>query len=913
MVCKIRFLFLNSLYHPTGGSFRGRIMVKWECYIEKKGNETGMEDMFRKLTMRYPLRDYQQRVMDRIDLLMEDDKLHVAAAPGAGKTVLGLEVIRHLGERTLILVPTINLRNQWKERFADIYFGGNGSLQEGLFSTDFRSPGLITCMTYQAMYQAETQDRGEGRAETDEATETDEKKPDETEAEDGAAIGNAGLLQAFCRENRIGTVCLDEAHHLKREWWKALTNLLAGIRVKLVALTATPPMDTSDTEWKRYIGLCGEIDMEISIPEMVGKKCLCPHQDFLYIATPLRNEEEKIRILQAETDEAVTEILRNPSLYTEIRNHPVLRAPEEKQEVLLAHPAFLTHILAYMLFVKKTWQVELEGDRFQAEKAFSGWDKRILSVFREEERKHPEELHYRGYMDVADYFVPLMRDILEHDPASFSEQLRTWLSERLIRCHMMKNGKITDKSDDEIDKILGKSGAKLDAITDIIRQESRNMGENLRCLVLMDHIRKEDMAKVESDALLSEPGVSTVFEKLRREEHLGNLEKYFAADTAENPVARRTYRTRLGVLSGSMVILPDPLMERLLAETDWKGSAKKLGLTGYSLIEQRQDRSDSLVSLVTGYFTEGAVEILIGTAALLGEGWDAPAVNTLIIGSASRMYVKTNQMRGRALRIRSGAPDKAANIWHLMAYLPGTDNTGEVQAMRQRFLSITGLSMDGREISSGWERLVPAEQQAVYAMNLRQIAGKSEGWNSMMFRYAADRESMRHAWERMAGEYRALAVRDVVTVETGPSYKASGGLPLKRLSRLADGMARTLQEKGMLHSGACVRPEKRGNRQMFYLDDVSERDARLFASCMKEALAAGTVPKYLVQFGFFRKNYASVPSILNAKGVAESFAGNTGGKLIPVSTDKGKKILLKQRLRESMADPESVKNVRRVL
>ena len=165
---------------------------------------------------------------------------------------------------------------------------------------------------------------------------------------------------------------------------------------KLIALTATPPMDTSDLEWRRYISLCGEIDLEISIPEMVVKKCLCPHQDFLYIATPLRSEEERIRLLQAETDAAVTEILRNPSLYMEIRNHPVLRAPEEKQEVLLAHPAFLTHILDYMLFMKKTWQVELEGDRFRAEKTFSGWDKRILKQFRQEEVRLFQNLIYHS-------------------------------------------------------------------------------------------------------------------------------------------------------------------------------------------------------------------------------------------------------------------------------------------------------------------------------------------------------------------------------------------------------------------------------------------------------------------------------------------------------------------------------------
>ena len=79
------------------------------------------QNFFTNVSFCYPFRDYQSRVLRQIEDLLDDQKLHIVAAPGSGKTVLGFEVIRRLNRKTLILVPTINLRNQWKERFFDLF------------------------------------------------------------------------------------------------------------------------------------------------------------------------------------------------------------------------------------------------------------------------------------------------------------------------------------------------------------------------------------------------------------------------------------------------------------------------------------------------------------------------------------------------------------------------------------------------------------------------------------------------------------------------------------------------------------------------------------------------------------------------------------------------------------------------
>ena len=57
-------------------------------------------------------RDYQERVLANSQRYLADRKLHIVAAPGSGKTTLGIELIRRLGAPCLILSPSITIRQQ---------------------------------------------------------------------------------------------------------------------------------------------------------------------------------------------------------------------------------------------------------------------------------------------------------------------------------------------------------------------------------------------------------------------------------------------------------------------------------------------------------------------------------------------------------------------------------------------------------------------------------------------------------------------------------------------------------------------------------------------------------------------------------------------------------------------------------
>ncbi len=55
----------------------------------------------------WPWRNYQGRVLSELDLHLDDNHLHIIAAAGSGKTVLGLEVVRRLDAPAVIFAPTI--------------------------------------------------------------------------------------------------------------------------------------------------------------------------------------------------------------------------------------------------------------------------------------------------------------------------------------------------------------------------------------------------------------------------------------------------------------------------------------------------------------------------------------------------------------------------------------------------------------------------------------------------------------------------------------------------------------------------------------------------------------------------------------------------------------------------------------
>ena len=93
---------------------------------------------------------YQKRVLDELEYHLNDSKLNVVAAPGAGKTTLGIEVILRLKNPAFILAPTITIKNQWKQRILDNFLPSD--FNPDLISTDIKNLTEITISTYQGLH-----------------------------------------------------------------------------------------------------------------------------------------------------------------------------------------------------------------------------------------------------------------------------------------------------------------------------------------------------------------------------------------------------------------------------------------------------------------------------------------------------------------------------------------------------------------------------------------------------------------------------------------------------------------------------------------------------------------------------------------------------------------------------------------
>ena len=71
--------------------------------------------LFTTLHFQHPFRKYQQMILEVI-ARAEDHKHHIVAPPGAGKTIVGLELIRRSGRPAIVFAPTTTIQRQWQEK-----------------------------------------------------------------------------------------------------------------------------------------------------------------------------------------------------------------------------------------------------------------------------------------------------------------------------------------------------------------------------------------------------------------------------------------------------------------------------------------------------------------------------------------------------------------------------------------------------------------------------------------------------------------------------------------------------------------------------------------------------------------------------------------------------------------------------
>jgi len=569
---------------------------------------------FEGVAFRGTFRDYQQHVLSDLDTHIEDKKVHIVAAPGSGKTILGLEIIRRLGGPALILSPSVVIRQQWSQRFEERFLPPGSDISDYV-SCSLRDMKLMTSVTYQSLHSAWTRQTEERDEDDEDGMEEGCTRTDYTDFDLVGAVRAAG----------VKTICVDEAHHLKAEWQRALEGFIAAVQGEMfiVALTATPPYDSQPGEWKRYIGVCGEIDEEISVPELVKQRTLCPHQDYIYFNYPTREEVAKVKGYREEAERCAQELLHGEAFGAALNCCRVLTNFPAMEELLTENAK---GFIAVLVLAKE------RGEEIH---------KRLARLLIPGGRLPAYRL---AFAETAFQFII-------DQPELFSPEAGQTIRKALSKAGFYDKRRVCLQYSDSLQRMLVSSNGKLESIQHIVEAESACMGSRLRMLILTDYIRRDMMNIVGTDQPIGAIGTVTAFEAVRRSAGRG---------------------VRVALLSGTLVILPDEALDTVRALAEQLGvpmAVKPLAGTSHSEAVFGGANKHK-VAVLTAAFEAGYIHVLVGTKALLGEGWDSPCINSLILASFVGSFVLTNQMRGRAIRTDRNDPDKTANIWHLVTIEP---------------------------------------------------------------------------------------------------------------------------------------------------------------------------------------------------------------------------------------------------
>lgn len=867
-------------------------------------------------------RNYQARILENADKYMSDGKIHIVAAPGSGKTTLGIELIRRMNGKALVLAPSITIREQWAARIEEAFLC-EGVQGEDYLSQNLKQPKAITIATYQALHSAMTKFRGmQENVESESGTEIDESLS-EAEEVDYSSFDLVGAI----KEAGIEVLCLDECHHLRSEWWKALEEFKKQVdNLKIIALTATPPYDSTPAMWTRYMNMCGQIDEEITIPELVKEGSLCPHQDYVYFNYPTKEEEQEVRRFEERSKAMTEKLMRDSQFLAYVRSHKGLSG-QLSDDLLLDNPAYLASLLIYLQSKNAAFPFRLQ---------------RLLGA-----KKLPS-------MNVQ-WMECLLQGFLYDDVDSYicEKTYRELLIADLKSNGLIEKKKVVMTKSAAVEKMLTNSLGKCNSIRNIVFHEYETSGQNLRLLVLTDYIRKEyekAIGNMEHDT--NSLGVLPFFEMLRRENE------------------KKQKQIRFGVLCGSVVIIPAEAKEALEQEIGTSGKVifGKIGNlpeTDYLKVTA-VGNAHFLTGAVTNIFSKGYMQVLIGTKSLLGEGWDSPCINSLILASFVGSFMLSNQMRGRAIRVFKEQPEKTSNIWHLVCLRPwnevlkADDNqiSEDYSMLERRMEHFLGLHYTENTIENGMGRLsiikMPFNKTNIDKINkqMLKMSGQrdklKERWNSALAIYdkmdIVDETEVKDKfvtsvvfWDAILTTILAVILSLIGAIGAGLVAVASrngniagicyflivvglAGImlrfpkifmlrsPLKRLQAFGNGIRKALEEQRLLEETHCkVVAESSGpDNHIIYLSGGSGRDKALFAQCVNEFFDVIDNQRYILVKSWGHKGingFYAIPNCFSKKKEdAERFAkcmhpyiGNYD--CVYTRNEKGRKLLLEGRVK----------------
>lgn len=609
--------------------------------------------------------------------------------PGAGKTRVGLEAVvaqllDHPDTRAVVLAPNTAIQSQWIAEAEAL----------GLRASDDKDLGSpVTCLTYQslAVFDSEAEDAGPG------AGIVDRLHPN-----------GVALFERIRSLPRLLLV-LDECHHLLEVWGRLLAELLHAVEsAQVLALTATPPESLAGEQLRLVRQLFGDILYRVSVPAVVKEGHLAPFDELVWLTTPTPTEEDWLAS-QAVRFTELTTMLTTPGFGT------------------VGFYQWLTARFVAPVPVETTWAALAAREAELCDAALRMHHAGLLELprgarLREEHRHAPS----------AEDWVRLLDDWLtthvavSEDPADAEVIATVRAALPAVGYQWTRRGVRRGRS--AVDRVLARSEAKPSAAAQIIAAEHATIAERTRVLVLCDHERASATVPTSLDGVLEPEAGSAVaaLEVLLGDRDVSPLNPMLV--TGSVVAASRTTLVQLV----DFVATRDPAVAARL-ETEQGPGPLATCTTGWS--------SRTWVGHVTAFFEAGRSQVLVGTRGLLGEGWNARSVSTLIDLTTATTLTAVVQTRGRALRTDPTWPDKVATNWTVVcvseAHPKGDNDWFRLVRKHQGF---HGVDPDG-DIVDG-----VAHIDASFSPFAAPPVAEFDRLNARMLTAAAERETIRESW-----------------------------------------------------------------------------------------------------------------------------------------------------------------------
>lgn len=681
-------------------------------------------------------RRYQALALDAVDQLRAagEQRAYVVLPPGAGKTVLGLEVARRLGRRTLVLAPNTAVQAQWLGAWAA--FGPDGRRHPVPGGADRSLATPLTVLTYQTLSVWDRTPDDEDAA--------DDTSPATAARRRAAVRGDSGadllsLLhpngrELIARATSLGpwTLVLDECHHLLETWGALCRGLVEalGDDTWVVGLTATPPTEMTARQRELHDDLFGDCDFAVPTAAVVKEGELAPFQELLYVTTPTDDEDswiagERTRFADLQVELLATGTGTLPFAEWLRRRFEQRRVREDGAQ----------------LSWRELEDAEPELARAALRLVGSGLVELPAGARLREEHRAPA--------DAEDWAVLLDAYAREHlVPSDDPGDARLLAAVRAVLpglgYTLTVRGLRTAPS--PVDRVCALSASKAAAAVHVLDVEREVLGDDLRAVVLCDVEHRPPTAPSRlRDALEPQPGSARTALMALALSDLGPVLRPVLV--TGRTVAMR--RDDLPAFRASAAVRAAGLSDRLVAEPlDGVRSVVRLDAgPGWT--------ARQWTPLVTAWLVEGGTQAVVGTRGLLGEGWDCPPLNVVVDLASATTATSVSQVRGRSLRLDPTRPDKVADNWTVVCVADGhpRGDADHLRAARKHDRHLAPATSGDVESGIGHcdESLSP------YAP---PVPDERAGVNARALARAADRVAARRAWA-IGDDYRGVELSTV--------------------------------------------------------------------------------------------------------------------------------------------------------